>query len=393
MRIGPVVTEVSLSGPHACMPADFDRQSAILIGVNELLPHHPQVLTALVRALIDRVPLIAVITGEEQRRDLLTTLCDWGLPAHRMRAVRSPAIGLWVRDYGPAFVRRDGRACALDARYWYPNRPDDDRFPAELARLIDVDVHDVPLTIEGGNLISNGRGLAVSSTVVLDRNKGVTPAQVLAVFRRHYGFESVALLPPLRGGMTDHSDMFATFTAPDTLVLGRYDPAEDAANAALLDRSAAAVLGVASGAGPLKVERIPMPPHRDGIWRTYTNAVYANDVVVVPTYAGVDERVEREALDTYRRLLPGREILTVEATSLARTGGALRCVTLNVPDVAAITFDLADAAGLAESPPLQLPVPADELAALEGVPPAAGDYVLGSGWYVPPATPRFLSLR
>ena len=383
-----------MSGPHACMPADFDRQSAILIGVNELLPHHPQVLTALVRALIDRVPLIAVITGEEQRRDLLTTLCDWGLPAHRMRAVRSPAIGLWVRDYGPAFVRRDGRTCALDARYWYPDRPDDDQFPAELARLLDVDVHDVPLTVEGGNLISNGRGLAVSSTVVLDRNRaGFTPAQVLAAMRRHYGFDGIAFLPPLLGGITDHSDMFATFTAPDTLVIGRYDPADDAANAALLDRSATAVLGVASAAGPLKVERIPMPPHADGVWRTYTNAVYANDVVVVPTYAGVDERTEREALDTYRRLLPGREILTVEATSLARTGGALRCVTLNVPDVAAVGVDLADAAGLAESPPLRVPVPELEPAALDNVPPAAGNYVLGSGWYVPPASPRFLSLR
>ena len=76
-----------------------------------------------------------------------------------------------------------------------------------------------------------------------------------------------------------------------------------------------------------------MPPHRDDVWRTYTNALYANDVVVVPVYAGVDAGLEREALDLYRRLLPGRQIVTVESTSLAKTGGALRCVSLNIPDL------------------------------------------------------------
>ena len=91
--------------------------------------------------------------------------------------------------------------------------------------------------------------------------------------------------------------------------------------------------GLDSGAGPLKVVRIPMPHHRDGVWRTYTNVVFANDAVVVPTFAGMDPGLERKALDTYRHLLPGRRIVTVEATSLARTGGALRCVSLNVPDL------------------------------------------------------------
>jgi len=47
----------------------------------------------------------------------------------------------------------------------------------------------------------------------------------------------------------------------------------------------------------------------------------------------VTHRSAPPALDLYRRLLPGREILTVEATSLAIAGGALRCVTLNIPDL------------------------------------------------------------
>jgi agmatine deiminase len=316
------------------MPGDFERQSAVLLGVNELLPHHPRILTDLVAALVDRVPLVAVVTGEEQRRDLLATLCDWGLPAHRVLCVRSSAIGLWVRDYGPSFVKRGGRVSVLDAEYWYPGRGDDDRFPTDFARLLSVPALDVPVLVEGGNVLSNGRGLALCSTTLLARNaKRYTQAQVLTELSLHYGFKTVACVRPLIGSRTGHADMFATFTSPDTLLVGKYDRSEDPANAAQLDQVEKFMKGVDSGAGPLKVERIPMPPHRDDVWRTYTNALYANDVVVVPVYAGVDAGLEREALDLYRRLLPGRQIVTVESTSLAKTGGALRCVSLNIPDL------------------------------------------------------------
>ena len=367
-----VVPGPSSAGPRACVPADFERQSALLIGVNELLAHHPHELVGLVSALVGRLPLIAVITGEGQRRDLLTALCDWGLPAHRVRAVRSPAVGLWVRDYGPSFVKNDGRVCVLDAEYAYPQRPDDDQFPSELGRLLRVGVRHVPLRIDGGNLLSTGRGLLVTSTLLLERNTPrYTPAGVMSVLAEYYGFHKVLCVPPLIGPATRHSDMFATFTSPDTLVVGKYDPAEDAENAAALDAIADYARGTDSGAGPLKVERIPMPTHRDGVWRTYTNVVYANDVVVVPVYAGVDERTEREALDTYRRLLPGREIVPVESTSLAKTGGVLRCVTLNIPDLGhPVAFD---------DPPTPPYSPAREYLPRR-IPQA---FVSGGGWHGP----------
>jgi len=328
-----VAADGSVSSAPPTVPADFERQSALLLGVNELLPLHPHVLTSLVLALIDRLPLIAVITGEEQRRDLLATLCDWGLPAHRLRAVRSSAAGLWVRDYGPQFIRRGDALSVIDAEYGYTGgRPDDDQFPTDLARLLGLEVESIPLKVDGGNLLSNGRGVLLTTSGVVARNAGdFTPQQVMAQLNRHYGFRQIACPSPLVAGPTAHSDMFATFTAADTLVLGKYDPADDPVNAVMLDRVADGMRGMDTGAGPLKVERIPMPPHPDGVWRTYTNAVYANDTVVVPVYAGVDEKLEREALDTYRRLLPGRQIVPVEATSLAKTGGALRCVTLNIP--------------------------------------------------------------
>ncbi len=74
-----------------------------------------------------------------------------------------------------------------------------------------------------------------------------------------------------------------------------------------------------------------MPDNYDGIWRTYTNVIYANDRVLVPTFAHAEPGKEAQALALYRRLLPGRRIVPIDASSIIENLGALRCVSLNVP--------------------------------------------------------------
>src|SRR5437763_5427477 len=101
-----------------CMPADFEKQSAILLGCNELLPYHPHTLVELCAALIDKIAVIGLVDSEEQRKHVITLLCDWGLPAHLLHFVSLPVKGMWVRDYGPAFVRGGGGDITiLDAEY------------------------------------------------------------------------------------------------------------------------------------------------------------------------------------------------------------------------------------------------------------------------------------
>jgi hypothetical protein len=53
---------------------------------------------------------------------------------------------------------------------------------------------------------------------------------------------------------------------------------------------------------------------------------------MMPTYAGVDQRMQRAAADMYRRLLPGWEVQGLDCTQLIRMGGAIHCVTLNLPE-------------------------------------------------------------
>jgi agmatine/peptidylarginine deiminase len=153
---------------------------------------------------------------------------------------------------------------------------------------------------------------------------------IRSVLRQCFGAELTVFLEPLSGEPTGHVDMFATFTSPNTIVVGQYDPATDAVNSQILDRNAQKLSQVRTDVGPLRVIRLPMPRRDDSIWRTYTNVVYANGVLLVPAYPAVDDAGQSAALKIYRRLLPHWHVVAVDVARLAKLGGAMHCVTMNL---------------------------------------------------------------
>jgi agmatine deiminase len=320
----------------ACPPGEFEDHAALVVGLTDLLEHCPQAAVDLVDALADRIPLIAIVRGEEQRRQAIVLLTDWGVPAHRLHFVFMP-VGSWMRDFAPSFVRwSDGRVWALDPQYPFASdNPTHDVVPAALASLLRVPRRPVPLALEGGNLLSNGWDLCVCTSALLDVNRHVGheygPGDLRSVLDQYYGFFRTVLLEPLLGHRTLHADMFVTFVRPDVVVVGACDARDDAAGAAVLDRNAAALKDATTRSRPLQVERIPMPPYRDGVCRTYTNVIYANGRLLVPHYPAVDPALERRAMETYERLLPGWELVQVNCRDVIRYGGGLRCLSSHVP--------------------------------------------------------------
>jgi agmatine/peptidylarginine deiminase len=125
--------------------------------------------------------------------------------------------------------------------------------------------------------------------------------------------------------------MFCTFTAPDTVVVARCDERIDPQNAAILDRNAQRLAEVKTPCGPLKVVRLPMVSARDTQrCLTYTNVIYANGLLLVPSYAGTVREVEEQVQQTYRQLLPGWEIRRIEADALLDAMGSLHCISANL---------------------------------------------------------------
>lgn len=324
------------------MPGEFHSQDALLLGGAQLAELHPDVLLNIVAAASAEIRIQILAGSQEGRSQVEEILARHGLPLDNLDILTLPTKTMWVRDFGPVTVSdRNGFRSMVDFHYRERRgNTVDDGVPDYLATAMGLNIMGSPLMVEGGDFISNGRGLCLLSTRVINRNAHyleMEPDQAMANFAAILGFENLLLLPPLKGESTGHVDMFCTVLKPNLAVVGSYDPNDDPENAALLDDSAERLKGFQTLDGPMKVKRIPMPDHNDGVWRTYTNIVFANGVVLVPTYPDYCPDLDEVALDFYRNLLPGRKVVGVDASGLIRMNGALRCITMNIPSGIALS--------------------------------------------------------
>ena len=239
-----------------------------------------------------------------------------------------------MRDYGPVFVgEKAGGLHAFDAAYDKPGRERDEAAGRLIADYFHVPTRASRLRWQGGNLLSDGKGLLVTTTQSINANIewGNDVETVLRFLREQFGVRHVVVLEHLPGERTGHVDMFACFTSSDTIVVGAYDPSVDPKNAARLDRNAARLAKIETGSGRLKVVRVPMPTNQDGVWRSSTNVVFAGGTLLVPVFPTVNNARSEGALAVYRRLLPDSKVVGIDAERLAAFEGGLRCATLYVP--------------------------------------------------------------
>lgn len=317
------------------LPAEFEPQQALLIGGGALLNETPDLLLEIMQRTSGRIGQIVMISNDKEYKLANLLLEDKNIDRNGLFFVEVTQDTMWVRDYGPVIVDSEDRGpVVMDASY-DTDRPNDDFVPEALAQLLDLPVDIVPLKIDGGNLLSNGSGLAIITTQIIDDNwtLGYDESAVTDIMKQMYGVDQLVILEPLIGEETGHVDMFATFTAPDTVVVGAYDRKYDPENAELLDRNASILANTVFSNRPLKVVRIPMPTHENGIWRTYTNVIYANGIVLVPIYSSYDASGRVRALNTFAKLLPGWEIFGIDSSRLIENDGALHCISMNLAHV------------------------------------------------------------
>lgn len=314
------------------LPGEFEPQRGLLLSCQYVINSSPQLFVDLVSHVHTRMPVVALVNSAEEYRHAKTLLRSHAIPLDQVRFAEVAHDTKWVRDYGPIILESEtGFPIMLDARY-DAGREQDDQVPAAIAPFLEVHWVPVPFVVEGGNLLTNGRRLGVMTGTTNDDSIRSPQDQerYLTTLRHLYGFDQLVVLEALIGEPTGHVDMFATFPSADTVIVGSYDPEEDAENAALLDRNAALLEKVTTGSGPLRVIRIPMPTHRDGVWRTYTNVIYANGLLLVPVYPQADAVLQLEALDVFQAALPGWQIEGVDASDIIESNGALHCMTMNL---------------------------------------------------------------
>lgn len=262
------------------------------------------------------------------------------IPLSNIHYIIAPYNSVWFRDYGQntIYTAGDDSLALVDWIYNRP-RPKDDTIPSVLARTLGIPIYETTtapwnLIHTGGNFMSDGFGTAFSSNLVIDENPLLTPAQIDTIMKHFMGIDTYIKMQVLPYDGIHHIDMHMKLLDEETLLIGQYpvgvaDGPQIEANLQYVLSNFTSVYGT-----PYKVVRIPMPPDQwgdypdqNGDYTTYTNAVFVNKTVILPTYY---QQYDTTAIRIWQEALPGYNIVPVNCNSIIQASGAIHCITHSV---------------------------------------------------------------
>ena len=299
-----------------------------------------------------------VEVGVQECKVLITTqnessvtnyLTNQGVDLTNVEFLNTGSNSIWIRDYGGNTIYSEdvGERALTDWIYNRP-RPLDDIMPTEHANMIgmpiyvtDTGINDLVNT--GGNYMSDGLGNAFASNLILEENEAGNPYNVSAktedeidaIMNAYMGIENYIKMETLPYDEIHHIDMHMKLLDEETILVSKYP--EGVADGPQIEENIDYVLSnFQSPFGtPYEIKWIDAPPSTSGsypdtggYYRTYSNAVFVNKSIIVPTYR---PEVDEPALDYLRELLPGYNVVGIDVDNsnepLIASLGAIHCIT------------------------------------------------------------------
>ncbi|MBX2827213.1 MAG: agmatine deiminase family protein [Flavobacteriaceae bacterium] len=309
-------------------------------------PSFPNILRQIVAAAVEECKVIITTQNETSVANYLSSN---GVDLTNITFLDENWDSIWIRDYFANTIYSDdtGERGLVDWIYNRP-RPNDDVMPEAHANLLGIPFYSTTtapndLVNTGGNYMSDGLGNAFASELILEENGvgnpyGVTPkteAEVDAIMEAYLGVTNYIKMTPLPFDIINHIDMHMKLLDEETLLVSRYP--DGVADGPQIEENINYVLDNYQSAfgTPYKIKRIDAPPSSGGLYpdnggyyRNYTNALFINKTVLLPTYR---PEVDGPALAQWEEMLPGYNIVGIDVDNpgenLIALVGAIHCIT------------------------------------------------------------------
>lgn len=248
---------------------------------------------------------------------------------------------VWMRDYGPIFVKSSGLATTKwTFNAWgskYDDLLPDNETGEAIVKELGLTNFETGMVLEGGSIDVNGRGFLLTTKQCLlnkNRNPSMDAGAIETSLRDYLGAERVIWLEGgIEGDDTDgHIDDIARFVAHDTVVCMTESNERTANHASLSGNLELLRAARDPGGNPLRMVEIPMPRDLKGaegvLPASYANFYIGNSVVLVPTFSDTNDG---RALKEIGRLFPTRRVVGLDSRSLVSGFGGIHCVTQQQP--------------------------------------------------------------
>ena len=310
----------------------------------------------------------------EDSAKVLRTLVRKNFRHDNVRFIVGPGNSFWYRDCGPiCFYYGDQDSVAMMDFEYYPGRALDDSLPSLIYRQMNIPNYINTIEWEGGNCLVDGAGFLLSSDAIYENNNDsygqltwngrdistinysskprLTQTQTRRILGSLLGQRETHILPAYRyDGGTGHIDLYADMCEENGFVFsvmpnayrnwtdfrtGSRNIDSLCSYTSLFDR-------------PYYQTSIPFPSKDNGTnftnqneynnqyTRTYSNHTFVNNLILQPCFSAVVNGEpsaiwDRNNIEQLKAAYPGYTIYPVDVRDFDGSGGAIHCVTKQIP--------------------------------------------------------------
>ncbi|KYK30114.1 MAG: hypothetical protein AYK23_04715 [Candidatus Proteinoplasmatales archaeon SG8-5] len=300
--------------------AEFERMQGVLIRYPLGIPYN------IIAEMSEDVIVYTIVANAGTQATAESNYIANGVNIANCEWIIAASNSYWTRDYGPWWITdANGDIGIVDFNYNRP-RPSDNAIPGEVASYLGVPLDFMSIDHTGGNYMTDGLGISVSTDLVLTENPGYTRSQVLGLHHDHLGIDTYFIDPDANGEYIEHIDCWAKFLDVDKIII-REVPSSHPRYFHIESAVANFSARISAYGTPYQVYRVWTPNDEP-----YTNCLILNDKVLVPITGGSNDAA---AISAYQAAMPGYEVI-----GFRDTGGpswestdALHCRTRGIPDL------------------------------------------------------------
>lgn len=314
------------------------------------------------------------VESEADTAKVLRTLNRKHLRSDNVRFIIGAGNSFWYRDCGPiCFYHGDEDSVAMLDFEYYPGRALDDSLPSLITRQMGIPNYINTIEWEGGNCLVDGAGFLFTSDAVYGNNADsrgqltwdgrntssihyvsksrLSNAQTRQALHDLLGQRETHVLTAYQyDGGTGHVDLYADMCEENGFVFSVmpsvYSNWVDYRTGARNIDSLCSYTSIFDR--PYYKSTIPFPSTDNGgtfpsqsdydynYTRTYSNHTFVNDLILQPCFSAVSDGQptaawDRANIEALKAAYPGYTIYPIDVREFDGSGGALHCVTKQIP--------------------------------------------------------------
>ena len=305
------------------------------------------------------------VANPTDTNELKAVVSKYGYTLNNYRFIYNPEgeNAFWMRDFGPfGFYFGENDSLGMVGIEYYSGRPIDNDFTPFIAKKMGLPVFLSQVESEGGNFMTDGFGNGFYSNVLYWANAdemgraGVkkqpwTTKQVDDEFKRIFSLSSQTVLPFLNcDGGTGHIDIYLKLLDDEKLLVTEFPNHFNNAKFQdynIVNSNLNKIKSLSNAYGkPYQILRITVPTRDNGSYppavcdtfsqdaRNFVNGLIVNKAFIFPSYSDENsgnKQGDAAAAAVLQKYLPGYRIIPIDSRALSPGGGAIHCITMQVP--------------------------------------------------------------